>query len=52
MSSGLAIAEAPGSAGLGEQLADVRSQLPGDGIDDLELFFDADGEHVGHGRGL
>jgi hypothetical protein len=27
----------------------VRAQLPGLGIDDLELFLHADGEPVGHG---
>ena len=31
-----------------EQLGDVRAQLPGLGIDDLELFLDADGEAVCH----
>ena len=31
-----------------EQLADVRAQLPRGGVDDLELFLDADGEPVGH----
>ena len=32
-----------------EQLGDVRAQLPGLRIDDLELLFDADGEPVRHG---
>ena len=32
-----------------EQLGDVRAQLPGRGIDDLEFFLDADGEGVVHG---
>ena len=31
-----------------EQLGDVRAQLPGGGIDDLEFFLDADGEGVSH----
>jgi hypothetical protein len=33
----------------GQQLGDVRTQLPGVGIDDLEFFLDADGERVVHG---
>ena len=31
-----------------QQLGHVRPQLPGLGIDDLELFLDADGEAVRH----
>ena len=31
-----------------EELGDVRTQLPGVGIDDLEFFLDADGEPVSH----
>jgi len=31
-------------------LLHVRAQLPRCGIDDLELFLDADGEGVFHGR--
>jgi hypothetical protein len=32
----------------GEQLADVRAQCPGRGVDDLEFLFDADGEPMRH----
>ena len=31
-----------------QELRDVRPQLPGVRVDDLELFLDADGEGVGH----
>ena len=36
---------------LGEQLRDVRPQLPRPGIDDLEFLFHADREGVGHRNG-
>ncbi len=34
---------------LGNELADVRAQFARRGVNDLEFFFDADGEAVGHG---
>src|SRR5260370_22735510 len=34
------------------ELADVRTQLARCGIDDLEFFFDTDGETVSHGVAL
>ncbi len=36
----------------GDQLADVRTQFAGRRINDLEFFFDADGEAVSHGMAL
>src|SRR5260370_39549252 len=36
----------------GDDLADVRAQLARRGINDLELFFNADGESVSHGVAL
>ncbi len=35
-----------------QELADMRTQLPGGGIDDLKLLFDADREAVAHLKGL
>jgi hypothetical protein len=34
---------------LGDELTDVRAQFARRWIDDLEFFFDADGEAVSHG---
>ena len=36
----------------GDELADVRTQFARRGINDLEFFFDADGEAVSHGVAL
>ena len=41
-----------GRRGGRNQLHDVRTERAGGGVNDLELFFDTDGEAVSHGVAL